>query len=201
MFSANARRRQGERRPCCTQCGRPLPSFRFLALAKGKIHRVDPDFGSTLTVSNRDSQSNCWVNWKIMGRPCEFQVFALRARPPPPPPTHTHGPGLPELTAADRPALCAGAQRHAHGGGPRARRAGGRCVLPAVVGVGGGRQLLTACHCPADADLAARGTAGEGAEHGAPAAGACCRLLRGRAGANCVSLPRRRGPCCTWRGG
>jgi hypothetical protein len=23
---------------------------------KGKIHRVDPDFGSTLTVSNRDSQ-------------------------------------------------------------------------------------------------------------------------------------------------
>jgi hypothetical protein len=134
MFSANARRRQGERRPCCTQCGRPLPSFRFLALAKGKIHRVDPDFGSTLTVSNRDSQSNCWVNWKIMGRPCEFQVFALRARPPPPPHTHTHGPGLPELTAADRPALCAGAQRHAHGGGPRARRAGGRCVLPAVAG-------------------------------------------------------------------
>jgi hypothetical protein len=43
---------------------------------KGKIHRVDPDFGSTLTVSNRDSQSNCWVNWKIMGQPCEFQVLA-----------------------------------------------------------------------------------------------------------------------------
>jgi hypothetical protein len=41
---------------------------------KGKIHRVDPDFGSTLTVSNRDSQSNCWVNWKIMGQPCEFQA-------------------------------------------------------------------------------------------------------------------------------
>ena len=41
---------------------------------EGKIHRVDPDFGSTLTVSNRDSQSNCWVNWKIMGQPCEFQV-------------------------------------------------------------------------------------------------------------------------------
>ena len=33
---------------------------------KGKIHRVDPDFGSTLTVCNRDSQSNCWVNWKII---------------------------------------------------------------------------------------------------------------------------------------
>jgi hypothetical protein len=30
--------------------------------AKGKIHRVDPEFGSTFTVSNRDSQSNCWVN-------------------------------------------------------------------------------------------------------------------------------------------
>jgi hypothetical protein len=41
---------------------------------EGKIHRVDPDFGSTLTGSNRDSQSNRWVNWKIMGQPCEFQV-------------------------------------------------------------------------------------------------------------------------------
>jgi hypothetical protein len=43
---------------------------------EGKIHRVDPDFGSTLTVSNRDYQSNWWVNWKIMGQPCEFQVQA-----------------------------------------------------------------------------------------------------------------------------
>jgi hypothetical protein len=44
------------------------------AKREGKIHRVDPDFGSTLTVSNRDYQSNCWVNWKIVGQPCEFQV-------------------------------------------------------------------------------------------------------------------------------
>ena len=43
-------------------------------LAQGKIHRVDPDFGSTLTVFNRDSHSNCWVNLKIVGQPCEFQV-------------------------------------------------------------------------------------------------------------------------------
>jgi hypothetical protein len=42
---------------------------------EGKIHRVDPDFGSTLPASNRVSQSNCWVNWKIMGQPCEFQVL------------------------------------------------------------------------------------------------------------------------------
>jgi hypothetical protein len=42
--------------------------------SEGKIHRVDPDFGSTLTVSNRDSHSNCWVDWKITGQPCEFQV-------------------------------------------------------------------------------------------------------------------------------
>ena len=42
---------------------------------EGKIHRVDSDFGSSLTVSNRDHQSNCWVNWKIMGQPCEFQVL------------------------------------------------------------------------------------------------------------------------------
>jgi hypothetical protein len=45
---------------------------------KGKIHRVDPDFGSTLTISNRGSQSKCWVNLKIMGEPCEFQVLAVR---------------------------------------------------------------------------------------------------------------------------
>jgi hypothetical protein len=25
-----------------------------------------------------DSQSNCWVDWKIMGQPCEFQVGADR---------------------------------------------------------------------------------------------------------------------------
>ena len=41
---------------------------------EGKIHRVDPAFGSTLTVSSRYSQSKCWINWKIMGQPCEFQV-------------------------------------------------------------------------------------------------------------------------------
>jgi hypothetical protein len=40
---------------------------------KGKIHRVDPDFGSTLTVSNRDPHSNCWVSWKTMAQPCGFQ--------------------------------------------------------------------------------------------------------------------------------
>ena len=32
-----------------------------------EIHRVDPEFGSTLTVSNRDSQSNFWVNLRILG--------------------------------------------------------------------------------------------------------------------------------------
>ena len=49
---------------------------------EGNIHRADPDFGSTLTVSSRDYQSNCWANWKIMGQPCEFQVsgVALKLR-------------------------------------------------------------------------------------------------------------------------
>jgi hypothetical protein len=42
----------------------------------GKTHRATPDFGPSLTVSSRDSQSNCWVNWKVMGQPCEFQVVA-----------------------------------------------------------------------------------------------------------------------------
>ena len=46
---------------------------------------ADPDFGSSLTVSSRDSQSNCWVNWKILGQPCEIQVdVALSPLPPPP---------------------------------------------------------------------------------------------------------------------
>jgi hypothetical protein len=45
---------------------------------QGKTHRVGPDFGSTLTVSSRDYQSKCWVNWKSMGQPCEFQVCARR---------------------------------------------------------------------------------------------------------------------------
>jgi hypothetical protein len=48
--------------------------------SEGKIHRVDPHFGSTLTASSMDSQSNCWVNWKIMGQPCEFQVRIPRRR-------------------------------------------------------------------------------------------------------------------------
>jgi hypothetical protein len=39
-----------------------------------EIHRVDPDFGSTFTVSSREYQSKCWVNWKITGQPCDFQV-------------------------------------------------------------------------------------------------------------------------------
>jgi hypothetical protein len=51
------------------------------ASLKGKIHRVDPDFGSTLTVSSRDSQSNCWVNLKIMGQPCDFQVLTSGSGP------------------------------------------------------------------------------------------------------------------------
>jgi hypothetical protein len=41
---------------------------------EGKIHRADPDFGPTLTVSSRDSQSKYWVNWKITGQPCESQA-------------------------------------------------------------------------------------------------------------------------------
>ena len=46
---------------------------------EGNIRRVGPDFGSTLTVSSRGLQSNCWVNWKVMGQPCEFQVTAAAA--------------------------------------------------------------------------------------------------------------------------
>jgi hypothetical protein len=63
--------------------GAPPPVAQFWPAggipSKGKIQRVGPDFGSTLTVSNRDSQSNCWVNWNILGQPCEFQVPAPAA--------------------------------------------------------------------------------------------------------------------------
>jgi hypothetical protein len=51
------------------------PQLESVPEFEGKIHRVDPAFGSTLTASNRDSQSNCWVNSKIVGQPCEFQVL------------------------------------------------------------------------------------------------------------------------------
>jgi hypothetical protein len=50
---------------------------RGLQAPRGKMHRVDPEFWVDLTFSNRDSQSNCWVNWKIMGQPCEFQVLGV----------------------------------------------------------------------------------------------------------------------------
>jgi hypothetical protein len=39
-----------------------------------EIHRVDPEFGSTLRLLYRDSQSNCWVNLRILGQPCEFYL-------------------------------------------------------------------------------------------------------------------------------
>jgi hypothetical protein len=45
----------------------------WLQLVKGEIHRVDPEFGSTVTVSSRDSQSNCWVNWKKWVNPVNFR--------------------------------------------------------------------------------------------------------------------------------
>jgi hypothetical protein len=41
--------------------------------AEGEIHRVDPDFGSTFTASNRDSQSNCWFNLKSWVNPVNFR--------------------------------------------------------------------------------------------------------------------------------
>jgi hypothetical protein len=43
------------------------------ASRKPEIHRVDPEFGSTLrllyTFESRDFQSNCWVNLRILGQP------------------------------------------------------------------------------------------------------------------------------------
>jgi hypothetical protein len=89
-----------------------MVSFRKHALQlRGKIHRVDPDFGSTLTVSNRDSQSTRWVNWYIMGQPCEFQVCAA---------ARSHHAA--RQSTASRPDP--GRRGGGHGGG---RNRGGRC--------------------------------------------------------------------------
>jgi hypothetical protein len=47
---------------------------------KPEIHRVDPEFGSTLGLLYRDFQSNCWVNLRILGQPCEFYLPAATTR-------------------------------------------------------------------------------------------------------------------------
>ena len=57
-------------------CGR---AGRFTAANGGfrpepEIHRVDPEFGSTLRLLYGDFQSNCWVNLRILGQPCEFYL-------------------------------------------------------------------------------------------------------------------------------
>jgi hypothetical protein len=43
--------------------------------SKPDIHRVDPEFGSTLMLLYRDFQSKCWVNLRILGQPCEFYLL------------------------------------------------------------------------------------------------------------------------------
>ena len=58
----------------------PFEGARSERAFKGKIYRMDPDCGSTFTISDGEFQSKCWVNLKIMGQPCEFQV---RPRLPP----------------------------------------------------------------------------------------------------------------------
>ena len=41
-----------------------------------KFYRVDPESGSTLRLLYRDFQSNCWVNLRILGQPCEFYLIS-----------------------------------------------------------------------------------------------------------------------------
>jgi hypothetical protein len=41
---------------------------------KPEIHGVDPEFESTLRLLYMDFQSNCWVNLRIFGQPCEFYL-------------------------------------------------------------------------------------------------------------------------------
>jgi hypothetical protein len=50
---------------------------------EGKVRWVDPDFGSTLTIYNRGSQSNCWVNntRKLWTSPMNFRFSGGRPGP------------------------------------------------------------------------------------------------------------------------
>jgi hypothetical protein len=39
-----------------------------------KIHRVDPESGSTLRLSDREFQSDCRDNLRVLGQPCGFYL-------------------------------------------------------------------------------------------------------------------------------
>jgi hypothetical protein len=78
-----------------------------MAAHEGKIHRVDPDFGSTLTVSNRDYQSKCWVNWKIMGRHVSFRLWQHGPRQARAGIEVDRRPQTPPRRPVDLPAACA----------------------------------------------------------------------------------------------
>jgi hypothetical protein len=46
-----------------------------------EIHRIDPEFGSTLRRIQRDFQTNCWVNLRTLGQPSEFYLCGRSLRP------------------------------------------------------------------------------------------------------------------------
>ena len=48
---------------------------------EGKIHRIDPDFGSTLTVSNRILSQIAGSTGKLWANPVNFRVREQRAQP------------------------------------------------------------------------------------------------------------------------
>jgi hypothetical protein len=48
---------------------------------KPEIHRVDPEFGSTLKALIGIFQSNCWVNLRILGQPCGFYLSVTNCLP------------------------------------------------------------------------------------------------------------------------
>ena len=56
--------------------GRATAELSSPADSQPEIHRVDPESGSTLRLTDRDFQSNCWVNLRILGQPCEFYLRA-----------------------------------------------------------------------------------------------------------------------------
>ena len=77
--------------------------------SKVKFTGVAQTLGQTLAAASRDTRSNCWVDWKIMGQPCGFQLSERRATGTGPavPPVRgglqPAGPGLPHVQHPDVP--------------------------------------------------------------------------------------------------
>jgi hypothetical protein len=82
-------------RRLCSEGGELRLEVRSAGTPRSSSPRITTRAPTGKVISNRDSQSNCWVNWKIMGQPCGFQVEGGEGGRPPPPLLPLEGPGRP----------------------------------------------------------------------------------------------------------